>query len=130
MPRPVLELADIFRLHGNAYRQGQRLGREHLRLRRAIELCRTAALGGHVEKCGHCDFTRISYNSCRNRHCPKCQSLERAKWLAKRKDELPVEYFHVVFTIPDKLSALALQNKKAVYDILFRAASETLLTLA
>ena len=131
MPRPVLELADIFRLHGNAYRQTQRLGREHLRLMRAIELCRTAALGGHVEKCGHCDFTRISYNSCRNRHCPKCQSLERAKWLAKRKDELlPVEYFHVVFTIPDKLSALALQNKKAVYDILFRAASETLLTLA
>jgi hypothetical protein len=131
MPRSSLELAGIFRQHGEAYRQGHSLPRHQLRLMRAIEVCRTAALGGHVEECGQCKHTRISYNSCRNRHCPKCQSLARAKWLESRKAELlPVEYFHVVFTVPEQIAAIALHNKAAVYSILFRAASETLLTLA
>jgi hypothetical protein len=131
MPRPSLELAAIFRRHGEAYRQTHRLPRHQLRLMRAIEICRTAALGGHVDECGHCQHTRISYNSCRNRHCPKCQSLARARWLESRKAELlPVEYFHVVFTLPDEIAAVALQNKTVVYNILFRAASETLLTIA
>ena len=98
---------------------------------RAIEVCRTATLGGHVETCGQCDFTRIAYNSCRNRHCPKCQNTERAKWLEHRKGELlPVEYFHVVFTMPEQIARIAFQNKDVVYGILFRAASETLLTIA
>jgi putative transposase/transposase-like zinc-binding protein len=98
---------------------------------RAIETCRTAALGGHVERCGHCSHVRVSYNSCRNRHCPKCQSLARAKWLEQRKAELlPVEYFHLVFTIPEALAGIAFQNQKVVYDILFRATAETLLTVA
>jgi Putative transposase/Transposase zinc-binding domain len=131
MPRPALELADIFRLHGRAYRQAHALPLHQLKLMQAIETCRTAALGGHVEQCGQCEFTRISYNSCRNRHCPKCQSLARDKWLQNRKAELlPVEYFHVVFTIPDQLAAIAFQNKSVVYDILFRATAETLLTIA
>jgi len=98
---------------------------------RAIEVCRTAALGGHVEKCSRCDLTRIAYNSCRNRHCPKCQGAERAHWLESRTAELlPVEYFHVVFTIPEELARIAFHNKEVVYGILFRAASETLLTIA
>jgi len=98
---------------------------------RAIETCRTAALGGHVERCGHCSHQRIAYNSCRNRHCPKCQFVARAEWLAAREAELlPVDYYHVVFTLPPRLAALALQNKKAVYDILFRASAEALLTIA
>jgi len=131
MTRPALELADIFRRHGPAYRRKHRLPLHQLRLMRAIETCRTAALGGHVEQCGHCQHTRISYNSCRNRHCPKCQSLARAKWLAERKAELlPVEYFHVVFTIPEPLAAIAFHNKEVVYDILFRAAAQTLVTIA
>jgi len=131
MTRPALELADIVRLHGPAYRQAHRLPLEHLRPLRAIEACRTAELGGHVEQCSQCAYTRIAYNSCRNRHCPKCQGLDRARWLHQRKDELlPVEYFHVVFTIPEQLAAIALQNKKTVYGVLFRAAAETLLTIA
>jgi hypothetical protein len=98
---------------------------------RAIEVCRTAALGGHVEQCGQCQYTRISYNSCRNRHCPKCQSLSRARWVESRKTELlPVEYFHVVFTVPDQIAALAFYNQETVYHLLFRAAAETLLTIA
>ena len=98
---------------------------------RAIEICRTAALGGHVEACSQCEYTRISYNSCRNRHCPKCQGAERAGWLADREAELlPAEYFHVVFTIPEELAKIAFHNKRTVYGILFRTASETLLTLA
>jgi len=98
---------------------------------RAIESCRTAALGGHVEECGQCQHTRISYNSCRNRHCPKCQGKERAEWLDQRKSELlPVPYFHVVFTLPEPIAAIAYQNKAVVYDILFRATAETLLTIA
>jgi len=131
MARPPLEVADIFRRHGPAYRRNHRLARQPRRVMRAVETCRTAALGGHVEECGHCDFTRISYNSCRNRHCPKCQSLARAQWLADRKAELlPVEYFHVVFTVPEPVAALAFQNKETVYHILFRAASQALLTIA
>ncbi len=131
MPRPALELADIFRRHGAAYRQAHRLPVHHLKLMQAIETCRTAALGGHVDQCDHCSYTRISYNSCRNRHCPKCQSLARAKWLEKRKAELlPVEYFHVVFTVPEQIASIAFQNKAVVYAILFRATAETLLTIA
>lgn len=97
----------------------------------AIETCRTAALGGHVEQCSQCCHVRVSYNSCRNRHCPKCQSLARAKWLERRRAELlPIEYFHVVFTIPEAIAGIAFQNQKVVYDILFRSAAETLLTIA
>jgi hypothetical protein len=131
VPRPAFELASIFRQYGQAFRETHPLPRESLRVMRAIEVCRTAVLGGHVEACSQCNFTRVSYNSCRNRHCPKCQNTERAKWLERRKAELlPVEYFHVVFTIPEQLAAIAFQNKEAVYGILFRAASETLLTIA
>ncbi|HEY1255130.1 MAG TPA: transposase zinc-binding domain-containing protein, partial [Terracidiphilus sp.] len=131
MPRPVLEVADIFRQHGAAYRKAYPPSYEQLRVMRAIEVCRTAALGGHVEECDHCDFTRHAYNSCRNRHCPKCQSAERGKWLAARKAELlPVEYFHVVFTLPEQIAEIAFYNKETVYDILFRATAETLLTIA
>lgn len=97
----------------------------------AIETCRTAALGGHVERCGHCQHQRISYNSCRHRHCPKCQNAARAKWVQQRQGELlPVEYFHVVFTIPEQLNALALQNPQTVYRILFQASTRTLETIA
>src|SRR5258708_9422709 len=119
MPRPALELADIVRRHGHAYRQAHTLPLEHLRPLRAIETCRTAELGGHVEQCSQCPHTRIAYNSCRNRHCPKCQGLDRARWLQQRKDELlPVEYFHVVFTLPEALAAIAFQNRTAAYDVL------------
>ena len=131
MVRPPLEVADIFRRHGPAYRRAHRLRRPQLRVMRALETCRTAVLGGHVEHCGHCDFTRISYNSCRNRHCPKCQSLARAAWLEQRKAELlPVEYFHVVFTVPEPVAALAFQNQPVVYNLLFRAAAQTLFDIA
>ena len=117
MPRASLELASLFARFGDAYRQNHTLPREHLRTLRAIELCRTAALGGHVEQCCQCSFTRIAYNSCRNRHCPKCQSLDRAEWVAARQaDLLPVEYFHVVFTIPAAAAEVALQNPAAVYN--------------
>ena len=130
MPKPAFELAGIFRQHGETYRATHQLPLEQLRAMRAIEVCRTAALGGHAEQCSQCDYTRI-YNSCRNRHCPKCQNAERANWLESRKAELlPVEYFHVVFTIPEELARLAFYNKEVVYGILFRAASETLLTIA
>lgn len=108
-----------------------KLPRGQLRVMRAVEVCRTAALGGHVEKCDQCEHSRIAYNSCRNRHCPKCQSADRAEWLENRKAELlPVEYFHVVFTVPEEIARIAFQNKETVYGILFRAASETLLTIA
>ena len=131
MTRPALELADIFRRHGPAYRQAHRLPVHQFKLMQAIETCRTAVLGGHVDQCDHCDFTRISYNSCRNRHCPKCQGLAKAKWLEKRKAELlPVEYYHVVFTLPEQIAAIAFQNKAVVYAILFRATAQTLLTIA
>src|ERR671931_191781 len=131
--RPALEVADIFRRHGEAFRavQGNRLSAEQRRVMAAIEVCRTAALGGHVEQCDDCGAIRIAYNSCRNRHCPKCQGLARAKWLADRQAELlPVPYFHVVFTLPAPLGEIAFQNKAAVYGILFRAAAETLAIIA
>jgi hypothetical protein len=130
---PVLEVADVFRRHGEAFRQGRagHLGRVERRVMGAIAACRTAALGGHVEQCDDCGATRIAYNSCRNRHCPKCQGLARAEWLAQRQAELlPVPYFHVVFTLPTLVGEIAFQNKAAVYAILFRAAAETLTTIA
>ena len=130
--RPVLEVADIFRRHGDAFRatQGSRLSQAQRRVMAAIEACRTAALGGHVEQCEDCGEGRVAYNSCRNRHCPKCQGLARAQWLADRRAELlPVPYFHLVFTMPAPLAAIALQNKAVVYDILFKAAAETVRTI-
>jgi hypothetical protein len=126
-----LEVAEIFRQHGPAYRQSHRLPRNHLRAMRAIEVCRTAALGGHRDQCDHCGHLEISYNSCRNRHCPKCQTLRKEKWIeARGEDLLPIEYFHVVFTLPSELNPLVLMNRKILYDLLFRAASETLVELA
>jgi hypothetical protein len=131
MSRSALELATVFRKHGKQYRQKHRLPLQQLRVMRAIETCRTAALGGFVESCGQCDYQRRVYHSCRNRHCPKCQSLARAKWLVRQQAELlPVDYHHVVFTIPEQLAAIALQNPKIVYDILFRTSAQTLLTIA
>jgi len=133
MGRVELEVADVFRRHGAEYRQAHAgtLGRAQLRVMRAIELCRTAALGGHVEQCDACAHRRVAYNSCRNRHCPKCQALARALWLEARKaDLLPVPYFHVVFTLPEPIAAIALQNKRVVYDILFRSTAATLRTIA
>lgn len=129
--RPPLEVADIFRQHGNDFRLTHSLSPEQRRVMRAIERCRTAALGGHVEQCDACGHQRIAYNSCRNRHCPKCQSLAKARWLqARLSDLLPVEYFHVVFTLPEQLAAPALQNQRVVYNILFATAAETLRTIA
>jgi hypothetical protein len=129
--RPPLEVADIFRQHGYDFRLTHTLSPEQRRVMRAIERCRTAALGGHIEQCDACGHQRIAYNSCRNRHCPKCQSLAKARWLqARLADLLPVEYFHVVFTLPEQLASVALQNKRVVYNLLFSAAAETLLTIA
>jgi hypothetical protein len=131
MPRPALELADIFRQHGPAYRQAHELPWHQQRLMQAIETCRTPALGGVVEWCDHCQYTHVQYRSCRNRHCPQCQGLARAHWLEQRQAELlPVEYFHVVFTVPEPIAAIAFYNKAVVYDILFRATAQTLLTIA
>jgi hypothetical protein len=127
--RPALEVADIFRRHGDAFRaaQGSRLSPDQRRVMAAIEVCRTAALGGHVEQCDDCGLVRIAYNSCRDRHCPKCQGLARAQWVADRRaDLLPVPYFHVVFTVPAPIAAIALQNKAVVYDILLKTAAETI----
>src|SRR6266481_5011351 len=131
--RPVLEVADIFRRHGEAFRvaQGGRLLPDQRRVMGAIEACRSATLGGHVEQCDGCGQVRIAYNSCRNRHCPKCQGLARAAWLADRRaDLLPVPYFHVVFTMPAPIAEIAFQNKAVVYAILFTAAAETLRIIA
>ena len=131
--RPALEVADIFRRHGPAYRAAHdgHLGRVERRVMSAIELCRTAALGGHVESCGDCGHTQVAYNSCRNRHCPKCQGAARGQWLADRQaDLLPAPYFHVVFTLPEQIAAMAYQNKAQLYAILFDAVAETLKTIA
>src|SRR5271156_5088852 len=128
-----LEVADIFRRHGDAFRaiQGNRLSHDQRKVMAAIEACRTPALGGHVERCEDCGETRVANNSCRNRHCPKCQGLARLQWLADRRTELlPVPYFHVVFTVPAPIAAVALQNKALVYDILFKAAAETIRVIA
>ncbi len=128
-----LEVADVLRRYGAAYRQTHAgsLSLAQRRVMSAVELCRTAALGGHVEQCDACGHQRIAYNSCRNRHCPRCQSLARAQWLDDRQaDLLPVSYFHVVFTVPQEIAAIAYQNKAVVYDILFQATAETLQTIA
>ena len=126
----MIELQDIFYQHGEDYRKAHRLPLNVLKAMTAIEACRTAELGGHVDECDECGHVRISYNSCRNRHCPKCQTLTKERWLENRKkDLLPVGYFHVVFTIPEELNYLALTNQKELYSILFQAASETLLEL-
>ena len=128
-----LEVADIFRSFGSSYREahGHEMPVRHLRVMRAIEICRTAELGGHVDQCDQCGALRISYNSCRNRHCPKCQSLDKERWLgARERDLLPTSYFHLVFTLPEGLRPLALRNQKVVYSLLFKSASETLTQLA
>jgi hypothetical protein len=131
VPGPGLELADIFRQHGPAYRQAHQLPLHQLRLMRAIEACRTPALGGVVDWCDRCQYSHIQFRSCRNRHCPKCQGLARARWLQQRQAELlPVEYFHVVFTVPEEIAAIAFHNKPAMYDLLFQTASRTLLEIA
>jgi hypothetical protein len=133
MPRPTLEVADIFRVHGAAWRAAHagHISLGQLKVMSAIEACRTATLGGHVERCESCAHTQIAYNSCRNRHCPKCQGTAAREWLANREaDLLPVPYFHVVFTLPAAIADLAWSNKVVVYDLLFKAAAEALLTLA
>jgi hypothetical protein len=133
MERPKLEVADVFRQYGEAYREkhGASMSTAQRRVMTAIELCRTAALGGHLEQCDRCGHERNAYNSCANRHCPKCQSLARAEWLEDRHAELlNTQYFHVVFTVPEQIAAIAYQNKRAVYGILFRATAETLRTIA
>jgi hypothetical protein len=133
MPRERLEVADIFRAHGPAWRKAQagHLSLGQLKVMSAIERCRTAALGGHVAACQDCGHIHVAYNSCRNRHCPKCQGAAAKDWLAARQAELlPVPYYHVVFTLPAPVADIACQNKAVVYDILFKAAAETLTTIA
>lgn len=130
MDRPPLEVADIFRAYASEFRQKHRCSGEQLAVMHAIEICRTAELGGHVDQCNECGYRSISYNSCRNRHCPKCGWIARSKWLERQQNELlPVEYFHVVFTVPEQIAPLALQNKRVVYNILFAAVSQTLLAI-
>lgn len=127
----MIEVADIFKEYGEAYRNKYKLPLQHLKVMSAIEDCRTAKLGGHIDVCDKCRHIKISYNSCRNRHCPKCQNLSKERWLdARMKDLMPIQYFHIVFTIPNELNALALQNKKLIYSILLRASSETLIELS
>jgi len=131
--RPALEVADIFRAHGSAWRDAQRghLSLAQLKVMSAITQCRTAALGGHVLRCDGCGLDQVSYNSCRNRHCPKCQSSAARRWLdARQADLLPVEYYHVVFTLPAPIADIAYQNKAALYGLLFDIAAETLLRIA
>ena len=133
MSRPTLEVTDIVRAAGNRFweHHGSHLAWQHRKVLDAIVRCRTAALGGHRDQCVRCGHQAISYNSCRNRHCPRCQGNARSRWLAERRAELlPVSYFHIVFTLPHELSALALQNKRLLYDLLFRASAATLLELA
>ncbi len=133
MGRPALEVADIFHQHGPAWRAAQRghLSLGQLKVMSAIEQCRSAALGGHVLRCGGCGADQVSYNSCRNRHCPKCQSSVAKRWLeARQADLLPVEYYHVVFTLPAPIADIAYQNKAVVYGLLFDVAAEVLLTIA
>ena len=133
MSRPALEVADIFRDHGPAWRQANagHLSLDQLKVMSAIESCRTVALGGHVARCEDCAHTQIAYNSCRNRHCPKCQGAAAREWLAARQaDLLPVPYYHVVFTLPAPISDIAYQNKAVIYDLLFKASAEALTTIA
>jgi Putative transposase/Transposase zinc-binding domain len=131
--RPALEVANIFRDHGPAWRRANagHVSLGQLKVMSAIESCRTAALGGHVERCEDCAYTTIAYNSCRNRHCPKCQGAAAKQWLAERQAELlPVPYYHIVFTLPAAIADIAYQNKAVVYDLLFKASAETMLTIA
>ena len=133
MPHPSLEVADIFRTHGAQWRQSQagHLSLGQLKVMSAIEICRSSALGGHVLYCESCQQSEIAYNSCRNRHCPKCQASAAHRWLeARQADLLPVEYYHVVFTLPEKVRDLAYQNKSVIYSILFTSVAQTLLTIA
>jgi hypothetical protein len=133
LSRPALEVADIFRDHGAAWRKvnAGHVSLGQLKVMSAIESCRTAALGGHVARCVDCAHTQIAYNSCRNRHCPKCQGAAAKAWLTEREAELlPVSYYHVVFTLPAPVADIAYQNKAAVYNLLFKAAAETLITIA
>jgi hypothetical protein len=133
LPRPAVEVADIFRRRGPAWRASHagHVSLGQLKVMSAIERCRTAALGGHVERCEACAHLRISYNSCRDRHCPKCQAVAAKQWLADRQAELlPVPYFHVVFTLPRPIADIAYQNKAVVYDLLLKTAAETLITIA
>ncbi len=133
MARPPLEVANVFRGHGAAWRKANagHVSLAQLKVMSAIETCRTSALGGHVERCEDCAHERVAYNSCRNRHCPKCQAAAARRWLEDREAELlPVPYYHVVFTLPASIGAIAFQNKAAVYDLLFRTAAETLTTIA
>jgi len=133
MARPRLEVADVFRAHGAAWRKANagHVSLGQLKVMSAIETCRTAALGGHVERCEDCAHERVAYNSCRNRHCPKCQGAAARQWLEQREAELmPVPYYHVVFTLPALIGAIALQNKAAVYDLLFRTAADALIRIA
>ncbi|MGH8442402.1 MAG: IS91 family transposase [Nevskiaceae bacterium] len=133
MSRPTLEVADIFRDHGPAWRRANagHVSLGQLKVMSAIESCRTAALGGHVARCEDCSHTAIAYNSCRNRHCPKCQGAAAKEWLAERQAELlPVSYFHVVFTLPAAVADIAYHNKAVIYDMLFKASAETMITIA
>ena len=133
MTRPALEVADIFRSRGPAWRQAHagHVSLDQLKVMSAIESCRTAALGGHVARCEDCAYTTIAYNSCRNRHCPKCQGAAAKEWLAARAaDLLPVPYYHVVFTLPAAIADIAYQNKAVIYDLLFKVSAETMLTIA
>src|SRR5262250_2384984 len=133
MSRPPLEVADLIRAAGAAFieRNRQWIRWKHVKVLLAIARCRTAALGGHLDECTRCGYRAISYNSCRNRHCPKCQTAARERWIAARQRELlPTPYLHVVFTLPSRLAPLVLQNKKVLYDLLFRTSAETLLEVA
>ena len=133
MTRPAVEVADILRVQGDRFQEQNRswLGYQQLSVLRAITKCRTAALGGHLDSCSRCDLKAISYNSCRNRHCPKCQAQARQRWLARREqDLLPVPYFHVVFTLPHALNPLCQRHPRLLYDLLFRATAETMLEVA
>ena len=133
MSRPALEVADIFRDHGKAWRQAHagHVSLDQLKVMSAIESCRTAALGGHVARCEDCAYTSIAYNSCRNRHCPKCQGAAAKQWLADRQAELlPVPYYHVVFTLPARIADIAYSNRAIIYDLLFKVSAETMLTIA
>ena len=129
LSKPKLEVADIIRQHIKDYRQHYHLWPEHFKVVSDLDHCRTAYLGGHLERCNNCGTERIMYHSCRNRHCPKCQQMPRERWLQTRKEELlPVDYFHVVFTLPHELNPVILSNKYVMFNILFKAVSQTLLT--
>ena len=133
MPRPALEVADIFRDHGAAWRSANagHVSLDQMKVMSAIERCRTVALGGHVARCENCADTVIAYNSCRNRHCPKCQATAAKQWLAEREAELlPTGYFHLIFTLPGPIADIAYHNKAAIYGLLFTAAAEATLTIA